>query len=139
MVFLHLMKTQQTMIRTRIKRSKTTAAEEPASWLSTGRTTGSLLRRARAISSSDMASSLARSGTAVKVEKVAGSQTFLRFLTVETVPLGQEQVVFSLFVMLETKVSGQAHVAVTGLRKYHARCPIKNSSKFPTHPVSRQR
>ena len=139
MVFLHLMKTQHTMIRTRIKRSKTTAAEEPASWLSTGRTTGSLLRRARAISSSDMASSLARSGTAVKVEKVAGSQTFLRFLTVETVPLGQEQVVFSLFVMLETKVSGQAHVAVTGLRKYHARCPIKNSSKFPTHPVSRQR
>ena len=139
MVFLHLMKTQQTMIRTRIKRSKTTAAEEPASWLSTGRTTGSLLRRARAISSSDMASSLARSGTAVKVEKVAGSQTFLRFLTVETVPLGQKQVVFSLFVMLETKVSGQAHVAVTGLRKYHARCPIKNSSKFPTHPVSRQR
>lgn len=139
MVFLHLMKTQQTMIRTRMKRSKTTAAEEPASWLSTGRTTGSLLRRARAISSSDMASSLARSGTAVKVEKVAGSQTFLRFLTVETVPLGQEQVVFSLFVMLETKVSGQAHVAVTGLRKYHARCPIKNSSKFPTHPVSRQR
>ena len=139
MVFLHLMKTQQTMIRTRMKRSKTTAAEEPASWLSTGRTTGSLLRRARAISSSDMASSLARSGTAVKVEKVAGSQTFLRFLTVETVPLGQKQVVFSLFVMLETKVSGQAHVAVTGLRKYHARCPIKNSSKFPTHPVSRQR
>ena len=121
MVFLHLMKTQQTMNRTRMKRRKTTAAEEPPSSLSTGRTAGSLSRRARAISSSDMASSLARSGTAVKVEKVAGSQTFLRFLTVETVPLGQEQVVFPLFVMLETKVSGQAHVAVTGLRKYHAR------------------
>ena len=121
MVFLHLMNTQQTMIRTRMKSSKTTTAEEPPSSLSTGRTAGSLLRRARAISSSDMASSLARSGTAVKVEKVAGSQTFLRFLTVETVPLGQEQVVFSLFVMLETKVSGQAQEAVTGLRKYHVR------------------
>ena len=121
MVFLHLMNTQPTMIRTRMKSSKTTAAEEPPSSLSTGRTTGSLLRRARAISSSDMASSLARSGTAVKVEKVAGSQTFLRFLTVETVPLGQEQVVFPLFVKLETKVSGQAQVAVTGLRKYNAR------------------
>merc|ERR1719357_1570916 len=98
------------MIRTRMKSSKTTAAEEPPSSLSTGRTTGSWLRRARAISSSDMA----RSGTAVKVEKVAGSHTFLRFFTVETVPLGQEQMVFPLFVKLETKVSGQAHVAVTG-------------------------
>ena len=120
MVFLHLMKTQQTMIRTRIKRSKTTAAEEPASWLSTGRTTGSLLRRARAISSSDMASSLARSGTAVKVEKVAGSQMFFKFFTVETVPLGQEQVVFPFSLKLETKVSGQAQEAVTGLRKIRA-------------------
>merc|ERR1719244_49972 len=114
LVFLHLMNTQQTMIRTRMKSSKTTATEEPPSSLSTGLTTGSLLRRARAISSSDMASSLARSGTAVKVEKVAGSQTFFKFLIVETVPLGQEQVVFPLFDLLETKVSGQAHVAVTG-------------------------
>ena len=116
MVFLHLMKTQQTMIRTRMKRSKTRAAEEPASWLSTGRTTGSLLRRARAISSSDMA----RSGTAAKVEKVAGSQMFFKFFTVETVPLGQEQVVFPFFVKLETKVPGQAQEAVTGLRKIRA-------------------
>merc|ERR1719357_52908 len=97
------------MIRTRMKSSKTTAAEEPPSSLSTGLTTGSLLRRARAISSSDMA----RSGTAVKVEKVAGSQTFFKFFTVETVPLGQEQMVFPFFVKLETKVSGQAQVAVT--------------------------
>ena len=120
MVFLHLMKTQQTMNRTRMKRRKTTAAEEPPSSLSTGRTAGSLSRRARAISSSDMASSLARSGTAVKVEKVAGSQTFFKFFTVETVPLGQEQVIFPFLVKLETKVSGQAQEAVTGLRKIRA-------------------
>ena len=117
MVFLHLMNTQQRMIRTRMKSSKTTAVEEPPSSLSTGRTAGSLLRRARAISSSDMASSLARSGTAVKVEKVAGSQMFFKFFTVETVPLGQEQVVFPFSLKLETKVSGQAQEAVTGLRK----------------------
>merc|ERR1719447_49596 len=77
------------MIRTRMKSSKTTAAEEPPSSLSTGRTAGSLLRRARAVSSSDMASSLARSGTAVKV---ASSQTFFKFFTVETVALGQAKV-----------------------------------------------
>ena len=61
---------------------------------------------------------------------MAGSQTFLRFLTVETVPLGQEQVIFPLFVKVETKVSGQAHVAVTGLRKYHARWLLQISADF---------
>jgi len=113
LVFLHLMNMQQSMAKAMIMRTITTAAALPPSLAGgEGTTIGSVEMVFTGPAVETMGSPL---GTAaMEGRMVGGRQTCLPSFKVGMRPLGHEQTVLPSF-NVDVKVSGQAHVAVTGL------------------------